>query len=153
MFERVVHGDSSAEQRCCRVERHAIRDLDDPFLGQAVRPSVSSERLDILVSSNVAIFLGVSIDVAPACNLAVLLVASFAGSTVTAGVAQAANAHLVAELDLGDVFADLSNNADKLVTWHAGVHVSTEMVECDVHVGVADAAVLELDYDIAVSAL
>ena len=60
----------------------------------------------------------------------------------------AADADAVADLVLGDVGADLGDDADDLVAGHDGEGLRAPVAVDGVDVGVADAGVLDLDEDV-----
>ncbi|KAG1264606.1 hypothetical protein G6F66_014195 [Rhizopus arrhizus] len=82
---------------------------------------------------------------------AVLLQVVLAGVAVAARVDHAADAGVVADLETGDVAADFGHAADDLVARHHRVDRATPVVAGLVQVGVADAAVEDVDQHIVVA--
>lgn len=80
--------------------------------------------------------------------LAILLQARVAGRAMMATVDQAADADRVADLELGHRTADGRNVADDFVPGHAGVQRVGPLVAGLVQVGMADAAVGDVDLDV-----
>jgi len=79
---------------------------------------------------------------------AVVLQAIAALRALPAGVDQAADPHTVADGVLGHLGPDLDHRADDLVTGDGRVGRAVPVVARGVQIGVADAAVLDLDLDV-----
>src|SRR5665647_2061052 len=77
-----------------------------------------------------------------------LLLTGLAVAALAAGVDHATDADPVADRVLGDLFADLRDDAGDLVAGHQGVGDRTPFTAGGVDVGVADAGVLDLDEDV-----
>ena len=82
---------------------------------------------------------------------AVLLQAALAGVALAARVDDAAHPHGVARRERRDARADLAHAADDLVAGQARVRRAVPLVARGVQVGVADAAPVDVDEDVALS--
>lgn len=82
---------------------------------------------------------------------AVLLKPFVAGGAGLAAVDHAANADQIAFLEAADVGTDGGDAADDLVTRHAGVEGAGPFAAHRVQVGVADAAIGDLDLDVVLA--
>src|SRR3954468_1185586 len=81
--------------------------------------------------------------------LAVLLETLRARAAVLAAVDHAADADRIADLELRDVAADRSDLADDLVSRHARIERARPLGAHRVEIGMADAAIRDLDRDVA----
>ncbi|MNR10547.1 hypothetical protein D3C85_1268040 [compost metagenome] len=70
---------------------------------------------------------------------------------MAAGVDHAADAGVVAHLELADVLADLGDPADDLMARHHGIHGIAPVPARLVQVGMADAAVEDFDQYVVVA--
>mmetsp|Transcript_887 Transcript_887/g.1597 ORF Transcript_887/g.1597 Transcript_887/m.1597 type:complete len:204 (-) Transcript_887:256-867(-) len=118
--EGLVHGDSGAEKGSSLGEVEVVGELDAEVLRDSVRLSVASEGLGLGVSSDSFVLLlsvvGHHIPIE-----AVLLVSLLAVLAIPARVDHAANSHLVSNLDLGDLGANLGDDSCELMSWNNGV--------------------------------
>lgn len=80
-----------------------------------VSSAVASESLSLLVSSNMTVVMG-GIGGLSREAVAVLLFSTFAGATFHARVNEASNSNLVTDFDFGDLWADLLDLSDDLVS-------------------------------------
>ncbi|MGX1118415.1 hypothetical protein RKD37_003778 [Streptomyces ambofaciens] len=139
-LERGVRGDAGAQQRGGLVQGDALGDAEDEVL-------VDDDLLGVAAVGGLAVLADAVVRHHVAAR-AVLLPAGLAVPALAAGVDHAADAHPVADGELGDAGADLGDDARDLV---AGDHredglapALTDLVD----VGVADAGELDVDQDV-----
>eukprot|EP00961_Rhodomonas_salina_P162818 2193274-Rhodomonas_salina.3 len=144
-----VHGDSCAEQRGGSVQRGVLRDLDGkPLIHNHLIAVSSDRRLADLTATSILGHASIGASVAART---VLLLVFLAVLALQAGVDHAANANVVAYLEVRHLAARCCDHANQLVTWHHRVLREAQVVFNEVHVGVADAAVLDVEGDILIA--
>jgi len=116
VIERRIHGDSSAQERCCRLDRKGRGYLDDEVLVASVGARVTTKSVSRLVPRNPPVLVHVSAVGPGHAGVAVLLIVIIARWAVEARVNVAANPNNVANFELGHFFADGHNFAKQLVT-------------------------------------
>ena len=79
---------------------------------------------------------------------AIIFEAFLAGAAVVAGIDHAADADEIADLMTGDIWTNCGDAADDFMTGHAGIYGVFPFVFDLVDVGVADAAVENIDGDV-----
>ena len=78
-------------------------------------------------------------------GIAVLLQTTLTGLAATAGIDNTAHAHLITHAVLADLIADRRDAPDDLVPRHHGVHRAAPVVLGEMDIGVAYAAIVDLD--------
>ncbi|MHC2543083.1 hypothetical protein ACVINY_003731 [Sinorhizobium meliloti] len=140
--QRRVERDAGAKQRCGSIERKVLRNgehiafLDDDMVGIAAlgRGSVG---LDAVVGHHEA--------------RQILLQVEITLGAGRAGVDEAADTHPVADLEPGDLGADCPDDADDLVARYHGEGRIAPFVARLVDVGMADAAIFDVDHHVVVA--
>lgn len=133
IFQWIVHGDSSAEDRSCLHEIHSFRNRDNEMLMTNMRTGVATHRSECWVAGNAAVGF-FTIPCTSHALLAILLVVSFAIFTIETGVDDAANGDNVTNLALSDAFADLRALAEQLVAAHKRVDAASKVILAAVEV-------------------
>jgi len=152
MAKGIIHGDSSAHQGACLLDRDGVRDLEHESLEADVGSTVTTPGLGLGVSTHVSV-LPISIIGSGHAFVAILLISLLAVSALGARINDATDSDLVSDLHLGDFLADLSDFANELMPSDKRIDAALELVRARVDIGVADAAVEHLDLDIEVANL
>ena len=139
LAQRVVEGDAGAEQRRRRVEGQVLRDVQDVALLAHDVGGVAA------VSRGDAIALEAVVGRCVSAVEAVLLLADIAVFAVAARVDEAADAGMIADLELGDLAADGDDDARDLMAGHHREDRLAPLLETLMDVGVADAGELDVD--------
>src|SRR5271163_4202116 len=135
--QRRVERDARAQQRRCGVQRQRVGYPQDVVL-------VDDDRLAVAALSRLAVFAdGV---VGEGCaGLAVLLDPAHTAAAFTAGIHEAAHAHVVAHFVFGDLSADLGHHAGDLMARYYRVIRLAPLGFDGVDVRVADPGELDVD--------
>jgi len=142
VLQRRIGGDAGAEQRCHRLQIEALRDLHDEMLVDDDPVGIAAE--DEIVGSALPGIIGPGRD-----GLAILLQCAPAGPAMAARIHHAADARQIAGAKRGDGTADRGDAADDLVAGHHRIERIAPVVAALVEIGVADAAIEDLDLHIA----
>ncbi|MNV40938.1 hypothetical protein D3C71_1325590 [compost metagenome] len=144
--QRRIGGDAGAQQRRDGLEVQLVGDLhDEMFLRHdAIRIATEGE----LVAAAFLVVIGQR-----GAFLAVLLQVQAAGLAVPAGIHHAAHAGVIARLELGDVLAHLRDAADDFVARHHRVHRIAPIAARLMQVGMANAAVQDVNQHVVVARL
>ena len=142
MSERGISRDSGAEERGGGFERDSSRNGDNVVLVDSDLGGVSAVSWGFTVSLITVIGSGHS-------AIAVLLKASFAVLTGSAGVYEYADANSIADFPFGDIRSDGRDGSNDFVAGDHWIDRSTPFVARLVEVGVADAAVEDIDEYVA----
>ena len=140
-LQRRIGGDPGAQQRRHAGQRHPLLDpkgnlfLDDDMSGVAT------------LCGRRAVEFGAVVGVRDVL-LTELLLARLARLALSAGIDEAADAGEVARLEPADFFSGGDNRADDLVARHTRVGSGSPFAPRGVDIGMADAAVGNLDHDV-----
>ena len=80
---------------------------------------------------------------------AIVLFATLAGSTLSAGIDKASDADAISNLEVGDITADALDSAGNLMSRCHWKQVQTPITVRGMHIGMANAAVMNLNVDVS----
>ena len=138
---RRIGGDAGAKQRRRALERNALRDPQHVILVDGDASGIAAIGRGLTVAL-------VAVIGERHAGLAILLFARKAGLAFAAGIDEAADADDVALVPLADMVADRGDTAHDLVPGHHGEDRAAPFVAGLVNVGMANAAIEDVDQDL-----
>ena len=150
LFQRVVHRDSCAEDWSSYFKWDVFWNFENKVLVHNIRSGISTICWQVFVSWNTTILTN-SVVSATLTGQAVLLISLEALRAVQTCINHAADSYSFSDFEPCDIFANLRDCSNQLVSGHAWIPGKSHVVLANMAISVADSTVEKFELDMVIS--